>query len=67
MEIVLRTMEKGQEFAINHDLNFQSEKYEARHPVVGILRRTPTEAESVDLRMLTMCAKGFQRSKRGCS
>ena len=34
MQILLRTIEKGQEFTINHDLNFQNEKYEARHPIV---------------------------------
>lgn len=34
MQIILRTIEKGQEFTISHDLNFQSEKYEAKHPII---------------------------------
>lgn len=35
MAIVLRTIEKGQEFTILHDLNFANERYEARHTIVS--------------------------------
>ena len=34
MLITLTAVEKGSEFTLNHDLNFQSERYEAKHPVV---------------------------------
>ena len=34
MQIILTTIQGGGEFTINHDLNFQSEKYEAKHQIV---------------------------------
>jgi len=33
MSIVLTTMQKGGEHTIDHDLNFQNERYEAKHVV----------------------------------
>lgn len=36
MEIVLTAAEKGGEHSLPHDLNFQSERYEAKHNVVSI-------------------------------
>lgn len=38
MEIVLTAAEKGGEHSLPHDLNFQSERYEAKHNVVSALR-----------------------------
>lgn len=35
MEIVLTATEKGGEHSLPHDLNFQSERYEAKHNVVS--------------------------------
>jgi hypothetical protein len=35
MEIILTPIEKGGEHSLPHDLNFQSERYEARHNVVS--------------------------------
>lgn len=35
MEIVLTAAEKGGEHSLPHDLNFQSERYEAKHNVVS--------------------------------
>lgn len=35
MNIVLSTVHKGGEHTLEHDLNFQSEKYEAKHTVVS--------------------------------
>ncbi len=34
MQIVLTGFHKGGDHTINHDLNFQSERYEAKHPIV---------------------------------
>lgn len=36
MEIVLTATEKGGEHSLPHDLNFQSERYEAKHNVVSL-------------------------------
>lgn len=36
MEIVLSSMEKGGDHSLNHDLNFQSERYEAKHQLVSL-------------------------------
>jgi transcription initiation factor IIF auxiliary subunit len=36
MSIVLTTIEKGGEHTILHDLNFQDEKYEAKHVIVSV-------------------------------
>lgn len=36
MEIVLTAAEKGGEHSLPHDLNFQSERYEAKHNVVSL-------------------------------
>ncbi|MCJ1256124.1 hypothetical protein MMC24_003944 [Lignoscripta atroalba] len=33
MEIVLSAMDKGGEFPLQHDLNFQNGRYEAKHPI----------------------------------
>lgn len=47
MEIILTATEKGGEHSLPHDLNFQSERYEAKHNVVsyrgllGFARRIP--------------------------
>lgn len=62
MQIVLRTKEKGQEFTILHDLNFQNERYEARHPVVGIIPPYLYGSDSVNFRILRVSSKGFQKS-----
>ncbi len=35
MEIVLSAIDKGGDHALAHDLNFQTERYEAKHPVVS--------------------------------
>jgi transcription initiation factor IIF auxiliary subunit len=35
MTIVLSTSHKGGEHTLEHDLNFQSERYEAKHTVVS--------------------------------
>ena len=37
MQIHLTAVDKGGEHVIPHDLNFQSEHYETKHPVVGSL------------------------------
>jgi transcription initiation factor IIF auxiliary subunit len=36
MEIVLTAMDKGGDHAVTHDLNFQSNNYEAQHTIVWI-------------------------------
>ncbi len=36
MEIVLSAVDKGGDHALAHDLNFQTERYEAKHPIVGL-------------------------------
>jgi transcription initiation factor IIF auxiliary subunit len=38
MEIILTALEKGGEHSLPHDLNFQSERYEAKHNVVSFER-----------------------------
>lgn len=40
MSIVLTAAHKGGEHTLNHDLNFQSERYEAKHQVVCPLQPT---------------------------
>ena len=35
MSIVLTAVGKGGDHTLEHDLNFQSERYEAKHQVVG--------------------------------
>lgn len=37
MEIVLSTINNGGNHTLQHDLNFQSETYEARHTIVSIV------------------------------
>lgn len=54
MQIVLRTIEDGQEFTVLHDLNFQSEKYEARHPVVRLIPLTIATTMLVNSTTLTI-------------
>ena len=44
MEIVLTAAEKGGEHSLPHDLNFQSERYEAKHTVVSLRRRFSLDA-----------------------
>lgn len=39
MSIVLTTVGKGGDHTLGHDLNFQSERYEAKHQVVSCSRR----------------------------
>jgi hypothetical protein len=39
MSIVLTGAHKGGDTTIDHDLNFQSERYEATHPVVRLRAR----------------------------
>lgn len=49
MVITLTGIDKGGDFALMHDLNFQSEHYEAKHPIVGFFRRlamNPSSCES---------------------
>jgi transcription initiation factor IIF auxiliary subunit len=41
MQIVLTGAHKGGDHPIDHDLNFQSERYEATHTVVGRAQTTP--------------------------
>ena len=36
MLITLTALEKGGDFPIQHDLNFQQERYESKHPVVRL-------------------------------
>ena len=35
MLLVLNPKDKGAEISVAHDLNFQSEHYETKHPIVG--------------------------------
>ena len=35
MEIVLTAVEKGGDYPISHDLNFQSTRYESKHTIVS--------------------------------
>ena len=35
MLLVLNPKDKGAEITVAHDLNFQSEHYETKHPIVG--------------------------------
>jgi transcription initiation factor IIF auxiliary subunit len=47
MQIVLSTIGKGGDHTLEHDLNFQSERYEAKHQVVSAVlpsERRPTDA-----------------------
>jgi transcription initiation factor TFIID/TFIIF subunit len=37
MQINLTTIDKGGDHIIYHDLNFQSNKYDAKHPIVSPL------------------------------
>ena len=39
MEIVLSAVDKGGEFPIPHDLNFQSTRYESKHQIVSLAAR----------------------------
>tara|TARA_R110002003_G_scaffold235_15_gene17075 strand:+ start:3642 stop:3869 length:228 start_codon:yes stop_codon:yes gene_type:complete len=39
MSIVLTAVGKGGDHTLDHDLNFQSERYEAKHQVVSAPRR----------------------------
>lgn len=36
MEIVLSAVDKGGEHALAHDLNFQAERYEAKHLIASL-------------------------------
>lgn len=38
MNIVLTAIGKGGDHTLPHDLNFQSERYEAKHQVVSVTR-----------------------------
>ena len=44
MTIVLHA-EKGQEHTITHDLNFQKERYETKHPLVSAPGATGAERD----------------------
>ena len=35
MEIVLSAVDKGGDHALTHDLNFQTERYDAKHTIVS--------------------------------
>ena len=35
MEIILTAIDKGGDYPLTHDLNFQSPRYEAKHTIVG--------------------------------
>lgn len=35
MVVVLTPKDKGAEITVAHDLNFQNERYEAKHPIVS--------------------------------
>ena len=35
MTIVLSALDKGGDHSLQHDLNFQAERYEAKHPLVS--------------------------------
>ena len=37
MEIILTAIDKGGEYPLTHDLNFQSARYEAKHTIVGTI------------------------------
>ncbi len=36
MEVILAAIDKGGEHSVPHDLNFQAERYEAKHIIVGL-------------------------------
>lgn len=36
MEIMLSAVDKGGDHTLAHDLNFQTERYEAKHPIVSL-------------------------------
>lgn len=36
MEILLSSLEKGGDHTLPHDLNFQAERYEAKHQLVSL-------------------------------
>ena len=46
MELVLHAIDKGGDHVIRHDLNFQKNKYESVHPLVGPPPRVPTSARA---------------------
>ena len=39
MDIVLSPVEKGSDHVLKHDLNFQNNRYEAKHTIVSALYR----------------------------
>ena len=42
MDIVLTAIEKGGEYPLQHDLNFQKNRYEAKHSIVSTLYQSLT-------------------------
>lgn len=54
MQIVLSTIGKGGEFTLQHDLNFQAERYEAKHQVVSARITTLVSDGIVLIQMLDL-------------
>lgn len=43
MEIILAAIDKGGDHTIAHDLNFQAERYEAKHTLVSLCYFVPSK------------------------
>ena len=64
MLITLTAVDKGGEFPLQHDLNFQQERYESKHPIVCLIydtRPPPPETRTNDL----MALQTFKNPKPG--
>jgi transcription initiation factor IIF auxiliary subunit len=76
MTIVLTSMYKGGEHTLEHDLNFQTEKYEAKHTVVSSARSALNQSATMLIRTtdfpkpeartpgIVVCLRPYRRRKR---
>lgn len=56
MVITLSAIDKGGDFPLMHDLNFQSEHYEAKHSIVGFL-----DCTAMDSKLILNVLAGLQK------
>ena len=53
MEIVLSAVDKGGDHALTHDLNFQTERYDAKHTIVDSSQSVNKPQETALIRVVT--------------
>ena len=64
MEIVLSAIDKGGEYPLQHDLNFQNNRYEAKHPIVRPPFPGPPVSVTAQGEQLSYCMHGHTDQSR---